>query len=150
MMNRKGTIWIILGLLLIAAALFLTAYNMYDDQRAGQSVMQAIDQLGDSLLPETPKETATEPSGEREAPAIYDQTTLPDYVLCPEMILWQNENNYSNQLSIRSCFSGIDLSAQKAWKHSELTGSIFLLRIIMMILLIPFFISILRRYGKSI
>ena len=27
MMNRKGTIWIILGLLLIAAALLITAHN---------------------------------------------------------------------------------------------------------------------------
>ena len=53
-------------------------------------------------------------------------------------------------IKIRSCFSGIDLSAQKAWKHSELTGSIFLLRIIMTILLIPFFTSILKRSGKSI
>lgn len=38
----------------------------------------------------------------------------------------------------------------KAWKHSELTGSIFLLRIIMTILLIPFFTSILKQSEKSI
>ena len=49
MMNRKGTIWIILGLLLIAAALFLTAYNLYDEQRAEQSALQVIDRLEDYL-----------------------------------------------------------------------------------------------------
>lgn len=53
------------------------------------------------------------------------------YVLCPGMILWQSENSYSNQLSIQSYFFGIVLSAQKAWKRSEQTSSIFLLRIIM-------------------
>lgn len=38
----------------------------------------------------------------------------------------------------------------KTWKRSEQTSSIFLLRIIMTILLIPFFTSILKRSGKSI
>ena len=66
------------------------------------------------------------------------------------MILWQSENSYSNQLSIQSYFFGIVLSAQKAWKRSEQTSSISLLRIIMMILLIPFFTSTLKRSGKSI
>lgn len=84
-MRNKGTGLILLGLLLIAAALSLTAYNLYDEQRAGQSAMEAVDQLGDILLPEAPKETVTEPSGDREAPEVCDQTTLPDYVLCPEM-----------------------------------------------------------------
>ena len=53
-------------------------------------------------------------------------------------------------IKYQSYFFGIVLSAQKAWKHSELTGFIFLLRIIMTILLIPFFTSILKRSGKSI
>ena len=78
--NQEGLLWITIGLLLIAAALFLAAYNLYDEQRAGQSAMEAIDQLGD-LLP--PKETVTEPTGEQEV--FYDQTALPDYVLCPDM-----------------------------------------------------------------
>ncbi|MGM9590615.1 MAG: sortase [Faecousia sp.] len=84
-MKNKGKGLILLGLLLIAAALFLTAYNLYDEQRAGQSAMQAIDQLGDLLPPEAPHKTVTEPSGEQETLAFYDQTMLPDYVLCPDM-----------------------------------------------------------------
>ena len=120
-MRNKGTGLIFLGLLLIAAALFLTAYNMYDEQRAGQSVMQATDQLGDSLLPETPKETATEPSGEREAPAIYDQTTLPDYVLCPEMEMpleTINGMDYIGVLQIPSL--ELELPIASEWNYPNL------------------------------
>ena len=123
-MRNKGTGLIFLGLLLIAAALFLTAYNMYDDQRAGQSVMQAIDHLGDSLLPETPKETATEPSGEREAPAIYDQTTLPDYVLCPEMEMpleTINGMDYIGVLQIPSL--ELELPIASEWNYPNLKAA---------------------------
>lgn len=84
-MRNKGTGMILLGLLLIAAALFLTAYNLYDEQRAGQSAMQVIDQLEDLLPPKAPKETVTEPAGEQEAPAFFEQAPLPEYVLCPDM-----------------------------------------------------------------
>ena len=119
-MRNKGTGLIFLGLLLIAAALFLTAYNMYDDQRAGQSVMQAIDQLGDSLLPETPKE----PSGEREAPAIYDQTTLPDYVHCPEMEMpleTINGMDYIGVLQIPSL--ELELPIASEWNYPNLKAA---------------------------
>lgn len=64
--------------------------------------------------------------------------------------LGKGDNITTDQLSIQSYFFGIVLSAQKAWKRSEQTSSIFLLRIIMMILLIPFFTSTLKRSGKSI
>ena len=84
-MRNKGTGMILLGLLLIAAALFLTAYNLYDEQRAEQSALQVIDQLEDLLPPKAPKETVTEPAGEQEAPAFFEQATLPEYVLCPDM-----------------------------------------------------------------
>ena len=120
-MRNKGTGLIFLGLLLIAAALFLTAYNLYDEQRAEQSAMQAVDQLGDFLLPETPKETATEPSGEREAPAIYDQTTLPDYVLCPEMEMpleTINGMDYIGVLQIPSL--ELELPIASEWNYPNL------------------------------
>ena len=123
-MRNKGTGLIFLGLLLIAAALFLTAYNMYDEQRAEQSAMQAVDQLGDFLLPETPKETATEPSGEREAPAIYDQTTLPDYVLCPEMEMpleTINGMDYIGVLQIPSL--ELELPIASEWNYPNLKAA---------------------------
>lgn len=72
---------ILLGLLLIAAALFLTAYNLYDEQRAEQSALQVIDRLEDYLPSEVPTEAYTEPIVE-QAPMPSD---APDYVLCPDM-----------------------------------------------------------------
>ena len=80
-MRNKGTGLIFLGLLLIAAALFLTAYNMYDEQRAEQSALQVIDRLEDYLPSEVPTEASTEPIVE-QAPMPSD---APDYVLCPDM-----------------------------------------------------------------
>lgn len=72
---------ILLGLLLIAVALFLTAYNLYDEQRAEQSALQVIDRLEDYLPSEVPTEASTEPIVE-QAPMPND---APDYVLCPDM-----------------------------------------------------------------
>ena len=115
-MRNKGTGLIFLGLLLIAAALFLTAYNLYDEQRAGQSAMEAIDQLGD-LLP--PKETVTEPTAEQEV--FYDQTALPDYVLCPDMempVETINGIDYIGVLQIPSL--EIELPIASEWNYPNL------------------------------
>ncbi|MGN0266872.1 MAG: sortase [Lachnospiraceae bacterium] len=70
--KQKGTFWITIGLLLIAAAFFLTIYNLYDNLRAEQSAGQVIDQLKDGL----PSDGAADSDGE---------TGIPSYVLCPEM-----------------------------------------------------------------
>ena len=43
--KRKGGLWITLGLLLIAAALSLVCYNLYDALRAEQSAWQIINSL---------------------------------------------------------------------------------------------------------
>ncbi|MCI6733102.1 MAG: sortase [Lachnospiraceae bacterium] len=70
--KRKGTFWITIGLLLIAAAFFLTVYNLYDNLRAEQSAGQVIDQLKDGLFPDGTADSDGE-------------TGIPSYVLCPEM-----------------------------------------------------------------
>ena len=62
--NGKGLIFT--GLLLIAAALFLTGYNLFDQMRAQRSAAQAAAQLAERL-PQT------------------RQTDVPDYLLTPEM-----------------------------------------------------------------
>ncbi|MGM9660453.1 MAG: sortase [Faecousia sp.] len=72
-------LWITIGLLLIAAALSLTAYNLYDELRAEQSARQVI-----AYFPtETPSEAPPEPAGEQDA--LVEEIVVPDYVLCPEM-----------------------------------------------------------------
>ena len=42
---KKGTLSIIAGLLLIAAALSLTAYNLWDDRRAGAEAQRILTEL---------------------------------------------------------------------------------------------------------
>lgn len=85
-MKRKGSILITLGLLLVAAALLLTVYNLYDQQRAARSAAQAAAQL-DAILPTpaVPQDNAgTLP--EQTAPVLPDaETEIPDYILNPEM-----------------------------------------------------------------
>ncbi|MGN0405710.1 MAG: sortase [Bariatricus sp.] len=69
-MKNKGRIWILSGLLLIAAAFFLTGYNIYDEYRAKCSARQALDEL--QITEQGEKEQADEPE-------------TPDYILNPDM-----------------------------------------------------------------
>ena len=83
-MKNKGKGLIFLGLLLIAAALFLTAYNLYDEMRAGQSARQVISRLENHLTAEGTEEASAEPALQQDAD--HDgRTTVPDYILCPDM-----------------------------------------------------------------
>lgn len=74
-MKNRGRLWVIAGLLLLAAALSLTGYNLYDGRRAGQSARLAVSRLEAYLPPEAPTESPAQPLAGRTAPA--------DYVLCP-------------------------------------------------------------------
>lgn len=49
--KKKGTIWMIGGLLLLAAALLLTLYNIYDGIRADQAAQRVLLQLEDQMEP---------------------------------------------------------------------------------------------------
>ena len=66
------------GLLLIAAALLLTVYNLWDEHRAGTAVTQVMEQLQkqtpDSMLVQTPS-----------SPAGPGESEIPDYILNPDM-----------------------------------------------------------------
>lgn len=82
MKNHKGKISITLGLLLIAAALLLTAYNLYDGYRAGQAASQALYRLKERIPERAQSEPVRMPG---EGPASPAEIELPDYVLNPEM-----------------------------------------------------------------
>lgn len=70
-MGKKGTFFITIGLLLLAAALLLTAYNVWDSHRAGAAAQEAVQSLK-TMLP-SPGETAPEPTEETSA----QETTIP-------------------------------------------------------------------------
>ena len=64
--KKKGTWLMTGGLLLIAAALFLTCFNLWDERRATNSAGEALRELK-AVRPEEAE--ATEP-GEAEIPAV--------------------------------------------------------------------------------
>lgn len=83
--KQEGLLLITIGLLLIAAALFLVSYNLYDELRAEQSARQAVTQLDEYLPSEAAPEASTDPV-ENQDPLVRDErTVIPDYVLSPNM-----------------------------------------------------------------
>lgn len=67
MKAKRGAVWINAGLLLIAAALFLSAYNAWESHEARDSARQVIAQLCDAL-PTEAAEPTTLPDVRREMP----------------------------------------------------------------------------------
>lgn len=67
MKAKRGTVWINAGLLLIAAALFLSVYNEWESHEARDSARQVIAQLCDAL-PTEAAEPTTLPDVRREMP----------------------------------------------------------------------------------
>lgn len=76
---------ITIGLLLIAAALFLVSYNLYDELRAEQSARQAVTQLDAYLPAEAAPEAPSDSAGDQESLVSDERTVIPDYVLSPNM-----------------------------------------------------------------
>ena len=110
------------GLLLIAAALALTGYNLWEDQRAAQAARQALAAM----------EVQTETEGER-APE-QPEPSVPEYVLHPDMEMPTVEIDgveYIGTLTIPAL--GLELPIVSAWSDALLdlapcryTGSAYL------------------------
>ncbi len=78
MKRKKGTPLIALGLLLIAAALSLVAYNLKESQNARQFDAEVVDLMCETLYSEpAQKDTVTIDAAE--------EVVLPDYLRDPEM-----------------------------------------------------------------
>lgn len=73
-MKPKGSFCIVLGLLLIAAALFLTTHNLLEERQAQLSAQRAAERL-DDLLPS--------PEPEPSSPLPPEEVEIPDYLLDP-------------------------------------------------------------------
>lgn len=83
--KQEGLLLITIGLLLIAAALFLVSYNLYDELRAEQSARQAVTQLDAYLPAEAAPEAPSDSAGDQEPLVGDERTVIPDYVLSPNM-----------------------------------------------------------------
>ena len=102
------------GLLLIAAALLLTVYNLWDEHRAGTAVTQVMEQLQkqtpDSMLVQTPSSAAG--PGESE---------IPDYILNPDMEMPTMDidgNRYIGTLDIPAL--NLSLPVMSEWSYPKL------------------------------
>lgn len=104
---KRGAFWIHLGLLLIAAALFLSAYNEMESHEARNSAQQVIAQMCQTLPTETAAET--------EAPAI------PEYLLDAERempVQTINGRDYIGVLTIPSL--ELELPVLSQWDYPAL------------------------------
>ena len=77
--KQKGLLLITMGLLLIAAALILVSYNLYDGLRAERAASQVVDRLSADFPSEAAPEAPAGSAGDQESAVI------PDYVLNPDM-----------------------------------------------------------------
>ena len=112
MKTNRGTVWINAGLLLIAAALFLSAYNERESHEARDSAQQVIAQLCDALPTEADEEE-TEPEPE--------STTVPESqpdVVREMPVQTINGRDYIGVLSIPSL--GLELPVISQWDYPSL------------------------------
>lgn len=103
--NRKGFFLITIGLLLIAAALCLTGYNLWDEKRAQESVSAVTEQM------------------KNEIPAV-ESEEQPAYILNPEMEMPKetiNGRDYIGVLEIPS--RGLELPIISEWSYPALKVS---------------------------
>lgn len=104
---KRGALWIRLGLLLLAAALLLSGYNMVDSRKAGETSRQVIAQMYEAL--------PTGPSAETEAPPP------PEYLLeedreMPEQTI--DGRDYIGVLNIPAL--GLELPVISQWDYPAL------------------------------
>lgn len=129
MRNKKGLPLMITGLLLAAAALLLTAFNLYEEQRAAQQSMHALAELFDEIRGHLPAEHISEGMEERET-----ENMIADYLLNPGMDMPTKEADghaYIGILAIPAL--ELELPVMSQWSYPNLqsapcryTGSAYL------------------------
>ena len=78
MKHKRGSVFILLGVLLLTAALGLTAWNLYEGYRAEKTSSVVVEQLH-TVLPDAPVQPAD------PTPSSSGEVEIPDYVLAPDM-----------------------------------------------------------------
>lgn len=107
MRNKKGLILITLGILLLLGAAGLAGYNIWDENRAAESVESILRQM-DTLIPKP--DEVERPEG-----------MIPDYLLAPKMempTVEVEENKYIGYITIPAI--GIDLPVMGEWSYPNL------------------------------
>ena len=127
-MKRKGCIWITSGLLLIAAALLMTGYNLRESKQAGDESRKIAEQL-DRAISAQPTEAAAQEQSALPDPKqpslqpelLLPEEVLPDYVRNPDMempVEMINGNAYIGVLEFPTL--GLELPVMSEWSYSKL------------------------------
>lgn len=106
--NKKGKVFMMMGLLLIAAAFLLSGYNIWEGKRAEKSVEESVSCLEEAIF-------------EEESSDAGEMKTVPDYILNPDIempIEYVNGNGYIGILNIPSL--GLELSVMSEWSYPNL------------------------------
>lgn len=120
MRNKKGSVLILLGVLLLLGALGLTAYNLWDENRAAESVDGVLRQM-EVILP-------------RPGTVVLPEGMTADYLLAPQMempTVKVEENDYIGYINIPAI--DISLPVMAEWSYGNLkqapcryAGSVYL------------------------
>lgn len=116
MTRRKIGNWLMAGgLLLIAAALALTLYNLWDEKRAGNAVQEIM-----ARMPEG--SAAQDGAGAGDGAQIgRDTLVIPDYQLNPDMempVIEIDGNEYIGSLAVPAL--GLTLPVMSGWSMGKL------------------------------
>lgn len=93
-MSKRGKLCTALGLLLLLAALGLTAYNLWRDARASMSVDVVLERLTPTL---SSRQSELPPLSSGEA---LEEAFVPDYVLNPEMAMPEETIDGRNYIGV--------------------------------------------------
>ena len=127
MIKKKGTVWIIAGLVLIITAFFLIGYNLWTEYSAGVQIEKDANRLAEMIFEETklyPWDTDLNNT----------EVEYPDYVLYPNMDMPVKEIDGAQYIGLL-CVSKLDLELpiQSEWSYPNMKispcryeGSIYL------------------------
>lgn len=108
-----------IGLLLLAAALFLIVYNFWSDAMASVSSNTALEYLKPDNKEHTGVSLPVLPSGE-----TLEEAYLPDYVLNPEMDMPEKEVDGQKYIGVlRIPALSLELPVISEWSYSGLKES---------------------------
>ncbi len=110
-MAKRNKIFTGIGLLLLAAALFLTAFNIVSDAKAGKTAYTVLDQLA----PETENPEISQPTPTPK------ETVIPDYILNPEMAMPEEEVDGQKYIGVlRIPTLSLELPVISEWSYPSL------------------------------
>lgn len=124
-MRKKGSAFIVIGLLLIAAALSLTGYNIWDGMRAGKAAQETVVSLREIMAAPTaepadmPAAASTEPEQTAETQPAAEIHLGMDAMVEREMpTITVGWNDYIGVLDVESL--GLSLPVISQWDYDRL------------------------------